>query len=349
MSTSSFPFYLSIVVPCYNEEERLPIMLNETLDYIYSKLPNEKVEIILVDDGSKDRTGEVVHEYMKLNSNDDQQSKKKVTSRKTTHDTTQNKTQKMASLTNANHTSSNKNTKKSDKTQFITMKPRPNPKLTIAYLKLHKNRGKGGAVREGMLLAQGRYRLMVDADGATTFEELTHLLESIQKIESCSNIIDQQQKNHSAAKDHQLARSQPAIVVGSRSKNKDTVSRTLLRLFLQKGFHFLVALAIGTPIEDTQCGFKLFNSEACKLIFPAQHIERWAFDLELLYLAASQGISVMEIGVEWQEIAGSKVDIFSASFTMARDLFMMRAAYACGFWRPCDEVPDKTGTKKKNV
>jgi dolichyl-phosphate beta-glucosyltransferase len=68
------------------------------------------------------------------------------------------------------------------------------------------------------------------------------------------------------------------------------------------------------------------------LIFPYQHIERWAFDVELLYLATHQGVPLVEVPVQWEEVDGSKVDMLADTMSMARDLVLIKLCYTFGIW-----------------
>ncbi len=68
-------------------------------------------------------------------------------------------------------------------------------------------------------------------------------------------------------------------------------------------------------------------------VFPVQHIERWAFDVELLYLAARFGIPMVEVPVSWHEVDGSTLDPLTATLQMARDIFIIRVAYVLGIWQ----------------
>ncbi len=94
----------------------------------------------------------------------------------------------------------------------------------------------------------------------------------------------------------------------------------------------MTTIILGRNVKDTQCGFKLFSREAAKLLFTTQHLERWAFDMELLVLAGKQDIPIHEIGVNWQEIPGSKLQVIKDSIQMLRDIFMVRVLYMVGVW-----------------
>ncbi|CAO0803344.1 unnamed protein product [Mucor circinelloides] len=187
------------------------------------------------------------------------------------------------------------------------------PNVDIRILALDKNRGKGGAVTQGMLSARGELCLMVDADGATQFSDLGKLIEDIKRIE----------------KDGQ------GVVVGSRSHLVTTeavVKRSFIRNFLMRGFHTLVYVLGIRGIEDTQCGFKLFTRKSAQIIFPNMHVERWIFDIECLMIAQLQKMPISEVQVTWHEIDGSKVNLMMDSMKMAIDLLLIRLNYVLGFW-----------------
>jgi dolichyl-phosphate beta-glucosyltransferase len=167
----------------------------------------------------------------------------------------------------------------------LALSPR---RCRFRVLRLFRNNGKGGAVRKGMVRARGRYLLMADADGATKASDLGRLMAELQKVE----------------------RDGLGIAVGSRAHLEEAegdakAKRTPLRKLLMWGFHTLITLMIGnTQIKDTQCGFKLFTRATARLLFPVQHIDRWAFDVELLFLAARNRVPMV--------VSCSKVDAAGA-------------------------------------
>eukprot|EP01138_Halocafeteria_seosinensis_P008833 gb/GECG01009029.1/.p1 GENE.gb/GECG01009029.1/~~gb/GECG01009029.1/.p1 ORF type:complete len:328 (+),score=36.42 gb/GECG01009029.1/:1-984(+) len=211
--------HLSLVVPAYNEENRMTIMMDEMLEVLQQQQRKSKTftyELIIVDDGSKDRTVEIAMGYVRKHGTD-----------------------------------------------------------KIRVMRLHKNHGKGGAVRKGMLRARGEYMLMVDADGATEAQEVIKCLNKLKKVEKDGL----------------------GIAIGSRAhlEEQSKAQRSAFRKFLMWGFHTLVTVLVGGDheIHDTQCGFKLFTREAARLLFPVMHIERWAFDVELLFLASKWKIPMV--------------------------------------------------------
>jgi len=166
-------------------------------------------------------------------------------------------------------------------------------------------------------VARGKYILMVDADGATKFSELDVLLSEMQKLE----------KNGFG------------IVIGSRAhlEKQAIAKRSFFRNVLTWGFH-LVVLVVGgiRDIRDTQCGFKLFT-RACGLkLFSNVHLERWAFDVEVLWLAQYWKMPIKELPVHWTEIAGSHLeeeDTRLVSLRMLKDLIRVRLSYSLGLWK----------------
>lgn len=98
------------------------------------------------------------------------------------------------------------------------------------------------------------------------------------------------------------------------------------------GFHFLVWLFTVRGIADTQCGFKLFSREAATHLFTSLHVERWAFDVEILYIAQALKFPVAEVAVRWTEIEGSKVVPVWTWIEMGRDLFLIWLRYKIGAW-----------------
>lgn len=164
-----------------------------------------------------------------------------------------------------------------------------------------------------MLAAKGQLLLMADADGATRFADIERL--------------EQHFVEHPARYDALL------LVVGSRAHLQAAAltQRKWYRNVLTHGFHFLVALAIGGAIKDTQCGFKLFGRTAGKRLFSNLHVVRWAFDVELLFMAPRLAVEVREEAVAWTEIPGSKMRL-SGILQMAKELLLIRLMYVLGAW-----------------
>lgn len=256
--------HLSVVVPAYNEEKRLPLMLDECLEYLEERSKSGLTyEVIVVSDGSTDKTVDVAQRYaFKYDS--------------------------------------------------------------IRVLALVKNRGKGGAVRLGMLSARGSAILFADADGATKFKDLEKLDDSLKETLG----FDYANKPDEVSSSH-------AVICGSRAhlEKEEIAKRSLFRLVLMHGFHFLVWLWCVRGVRDTQCGFKLVTRKSARTIFQALHVERWAFDVEMLYIAQSLNIPITEIPVNWTEIEGSKIVPFWSWLQMGKDLFFIWFRYRIGAWK----------------
>ncbi|GBP07087.1 Dolichyl-phosphate beta-glucosyltransferase [Eumeta japonica] len=259
---------LSIVVPAYNEEERLPPMLDEALTFLESRQkinPSYEYEIIIVSDGSKDGTVKVAESYSKKFGSD-----------------------------------------------------------KIRCLNLIKNRGKGGAVRLGVQSSRGAVILFADADGASKFEDITKLESELKNLTGLNPDIDSQKIADSLL-----------IVIGSRAhlEKESLAKRSFFRNILMYGFHFLVWLFTVKGIKDTQCGFKMFTRKAAEVTFQNLHIDRWAFDVELLYISQKLNIPILEVPVRWTEIEGSKVTPVLSWIQMGCDLGLIWLKYKIGAWK----------------
>lgn len=254
---------LSVVIPCYNETQRLGKMLTECVGHLKTYYTS-KFEIIIVDDGSLDNSDKFALQ----------------------------------------------------KAEELKLKPH-----VMRVVKLSKNRGKGGAVTQGILHSRGRFSLFADADGATKFSDVDRLVNFLNSIDS----------------------NEPGVAIGSRAHMVDTdavVKRSFIRNFLMYGLHMLVYIFGIRDIQDTQCGFKMFNFKSVSQIFPHMHTERWIFDVEVLLLGELQKMKMKEIPVNWKEVDGSKIDIARDSIGMAIDLVVTRLAYLLGIYKlnECDKL-----------
>jgi len=193
----------------------------------------------------------------------------------------------------------------------------------IRVVQLERNRGKGGAVRQGMLHGRGRRLLMADADGASRFADVELLLGALDALAPADSDV-------------------PAVAIGSRAhliKTDVVVKRSLLRNFLMYGLHTVLRIAGVGHVRDTQCGFKLFSRPAARALFPRQHLATWIFDVELLLLAKTSGIPVVEVPVTWHEVAGSKLSVVRDSLQMLRDLLVLRTNQLLGRWGTAEDKP----------
>ena len=152
---------------------------------------------------------------------------------------------------------------------------------SVSFVILPKNAGKGAAVRHGMLLGHGALILMMDADLATPMSEFDVLKESIV--------------------------SGADVAIGSRPlrTSKLSVRQPILRELAGRLFNFIVRLVSGLPFKDTQCGFKLWRSDAAKKCFNICMVNGFAFDVESLVVAKALGYSIVEVGVTWAHQPGA--------------------------------------------
>ena len=197
----------------------------------------------------------------------------------------------------------------------------------VRVLRLPRNKGKGYAVKAGMMCSRGAKVLLMDADGATAVSE-------VEKLESAMKSICATTSSTPTPTSTPLIKPQLGFVLGSRAHLQETAMahRTWLRNILMHGFHALVTLVVGNTIRDTQCGFKLFTRATARLLFPNQRLQRWAFDVELVRLAQVFGVPMAEVQVTWTEIPGSKVRVTSIVH-IAFELVLVALGYRSGVWR----------------
>lgn len=171
-----------------------------------------------------------------------------------------------------------------------------------------ENRGKGYSVRHGMQKAQGEIVLFTDADLSAPIEEADKLIDALGEFD---------------------------VAIGSRAMNRDliTVHESKFREFAGIIFNKIVRVVLWLPFVDTQCGFKAFRRERCKIIFEQQRIERFGFDPELLYLARHHGLKSVEIPVRWAHSPATKVSMLRDSVQMLLDVFTIRWNALLGRYR----------------
>ena len=213
------------------------------------------------------------------------------------------------------------------------------PKADIRVVQLERNRGKGGAVRHGMLHARGQRLLMADADGASRFADVELLLGALDELapvgtEGALGIAIGSRAH--LVKTVAVVKVRPFLEFLMNTV-ADDAQRSLLRNFLMYGLHTVLRIAGVGHIRDTQCGFKLFSRAAGRALFPRQHLSTWIFDVELLLLAKTLQIPVAEVPVTWHEVAGSKLSVVRDSLQMLRDLLILRANQLLGRWNTNEE------------
>ena len=162
------------------------------------------------------------------------------------------------------------------------------------------NRGKGFSVKHGTQEARGSIVLFTDADLSAPIEEADKLLFALE------NSYD--------------------VAIGSRAMDRSLISvhESAFREFAGIIFNKIVRLILRLPFVDTQCGFKAFRREPCRILFEQQRIERFGFDPELLYLARHHGLKSVEIPVRWAHSPATKVNMLRDSIQMFIDVFTIR-------------------------
>lgn len=189
--------------------------------------------------------------------------------------------------------------------------------LRVRLLRLARNRGKGCAVRTGILEARGELHLIADADGASPIRELERLEAGL-----------------STGAD---------LAIGSRflasRDSRYTVYAKWHRTVLGNLFNRLVQ-RLGIPgITDTQCGFKLFRASVARDLFSVARINGYGFDLELLYIAQRRGYRIAEVPVNWSDKPGTKVWVPWDGLCMLHELCQVRRHYARGLYAPLPNRP----------
>ncbi|MFZ0299870.1 MAG: dolichyl-phosphate beta-glucosyltransferase [Candidatus Sulfotelmatobacter sp.] len=212
----------SIVIPAYNEGTRLGATLERVLGYLRAQGWSAEAEVIVVNDGSRDNTADLVRGV-------------------------------------------------AEKNPMLRLVENPG------------NRGKGYAVRNGMLNARGEVVVFSDADLSSPIEEMPKLLAAL-----------------AGGAD---------IAIGSRWLRAEMQTRrqSLHRQLFGRVFNLLLRIILGLQFKDTQCGFKAFTRRAAQTIFPLERIERWGFDPEILFLARKFGFRVEEVAVLWGHSGDTRI------------------------------------------
>lgn len=240
-NTDSGPF-LSIIIPAYNEEKRLPPTLARVAAFLRAQ-PYQS-EALIVENGSTDRTADVVRE-------------------------------------------------------FIAAEVRPDDPFEIRLL--HSEKGKGNAVKYGILAGRGAYLLVSDTDLSVPIEESTRFLPPALEAKRYGIAI--------------ASREVPGAV---------RHGEPIYRHIMGRVFNWLVRWMAVPDINDTQCGFKCFSREAAAHIFPLQRIDGWGFDVELLAIAQHHGIQIVEVPVNWYYRSDSRVRPVMDTITMVHELLLIR-------------------------
>jgi glycosyltransferase involved in cell wall biosynthesis len=231
---------ISIIIPAFEEEDRLGESAGKILTYIEKE--KLSAELIIVDDGSNDKTAET------------------------------------AEIVCA---------------EF--------PDLQTKVIRYEHNRGKGFAVKTGLLASSADIALFSDADLSTPIEELPKLIDPIQNKEY-------------------------DLTFGSRALDRSLIGahQPWRREQGGKVFNLIVKTLTGLPFWDTQCGFKAFNMKKFRPLLNVMQIERFGFDVEFLYVASLHGLRLKEIPVRWNHDERTKVNVFRDSQKMFNEVRLIR-------------------------
>lgn len=235
--------FLSIVIPALNEEHRLPPSLAKIDDFLSTQ--DYTYEVIVVDNGSTDRTKEAVETFLE------------------THD-------------------------------------------YVKFIQLAE-RGKGRAVKAGMLAATGDYRFICDADLSMPIEEISKFLPP-----------------DSEGAD---------ILIGSREgEEANRVGEPEYRHLIGRIFNFIVKVTAVNEFEDTQCGFKMFSREAADDLFSVQQMNGIGFDVELIFIALRRGYNVIDVPITWYYDADSRMRLFQDSLHILLEIREIRQNWRKGVY-----------------
>jgi glycosyltransferase involved in cell wall biosynthesis len=188
-----------------------------------------------------------------------------------------------------------------DSTSAIVREALSGATIQTQVLENFPNRGKGAAVRTGLLAATKPIGLFFDADLSTPLSEIPKVIAPI-----ASGDVD--------------------LAFGSRALDRKLIGvhQPWRREQAGRVFNFIVRVATGMPFWDTQCGFKAFRLGVCRPILEKSHTIGFAFDVELLFLAYCAGLRLREVPVRWNHSEGSKVRVIHDSLAMLREVIALR-------------------------
>ncbi len=182
--------------------------------------------------------------------------------------------------------------------------------LPTKVIRYETNRGKGFAVKTGLLAARASLAVFSDADLSTPIEELPKLVEPIERGEY-------------------------DVTFGSRALDRRLIGERQPWRREQGGkvINFVIKTMSGLPFADTQCGFKAFNMKKFRPLIETMTIDRFGFDVEFLFVAAYHKLRLKEIPVRWNNVEGSKVSVFRDTRRMFTELNQIRRNAKRGVYR----------------
>ncbi len=235
---------LTLIIPAYNEERRLPDSLEKIVSFIQQQ--PERLDVIVVENGSRDRTTEIAEDY-------------------------------------------------AARYPFIRV--------------LHSEKGKGAAVKVGMMEGRGRYLFICDSDLSMPVEEVRKFLPA--------------------------ALGEYDVAIASREgPGAHRYGEPAYRHVMGRVFNLIVRVLATPGIQDTQCGFKSFRREVAWDVFAAQTLTGWAFDVEALFVTLRRGYRVVAVPINWYYGADSRVRPFRDTYRMLRDVLRIRLNGRRGVYGP---------------
>ena len=227
--------FLSIIIPAYNEERRLPTTLPQVAAFVEAQ--DYDVEVLVVDNASTDRTAEIVQEF-------------------------------------------------AARYPFIS-------------LLREERRGKGAAVKKGMLAGRGEFLFICDADLAMPIEEVRKFLPPV-------------------LTDFDVA------IASREAPGARRYNEPFYRHLMGRVFNLIVRLLAVPGIQDTQCGFKCFRREVARDLFAVQTLDGFGFDVEILYVARRRGYRIVEVPINWYYGENSRVNPLRDAWRMFREVLQVR-------------------------
>lgn len=232
--TNQSELLLSIIVPAYNEERRLPKSLDQIAAFVQAQ--PEPMEALIVENGSADRTTAIAEEY-------------------------------------------------ASRYPFIRV--------------MHSAKGKGAAVKAGMMAGAGRYLFICDSDLSMPIAEVRKFLPP-------------------ALTDYDVA------IASREGPGARRYGEPAYRHLIGRIFNFIVRVLAIPGFQDTQCGFKSFRREVARNVFPSQTMTGWAFDVEALFIALRRGYRVVSVPINWYFDGDSRVNPIPDTYRMVRDVLRIR-------------------------
>ncbi len=227
--------YLSIIIPAYNEERRLPDTLAKVLAFLQQQ--TYPWEVLIVENGSKDNTLVIAQKFAQSH-----------------------------------------------------------PQVRVIH---EEQRGKGLAVRRGMLEAKGEYRFMCDADLSMPIGEVNRF------FPPQLNDVD--------------------VVIASReAPGAVRYHEPFYRHFGGRVINLIIRWFALPGLQDTQCGFKMFRAPVAEVLFRQMTLTGWSFDIEILYVARLLGYNIIEMPIPWYFNPESKLDLLKDALKMGMDILSVR-------------------------